>query len=535
MRKQAQTTQAETTTSAAEPTTSFVSEREKQLQSSPARPFAIARGGAGKAIPETVRQDMGALLNADFSTVRVHESDQPERIGAVAYAFGNDIHFSPGSYRPRAKSGRALLAHELSHVVQQREGTTRRRRSFIGIPIDHSPKLEREADGVARRAVLGTTVEARGERDTFTGRRDGGAFQRNERGEGPAKEARRSATVPARSPSPPQSLAVSTPVVQMYSQNSSACYIPSTPGPFDNRSDNNATIQPGSDYSNNRATILNQTGIGQGQINLQANGDRWPNHQTQTRGNFPGTANGGPVNLTRQATFSDHLLNVDHIFPENLGGGNSIKNAQFASAGANSSKGDEYSPCPLSGRTGTRILLPKPVHSFNAESILSVNGNGGGATVNLPNGTTLNNLPAGFQRSRDGLYQENQLLANTPLLADSQVKLLPAGPLPGNFQIPSGTRVLSQVPTPPNGILFSGVLPQNLNLPGGTNLPQDVIIAGNQGDQYPINVSFREILSANTPINAPVNAAVSFPGGTAINLASARALDLAPQNHDPQA
>ncbi len=67
---------------------------------------------------------MERLLRADFSQVRVHTDSRAQRsaeaIGALAYTHGRDIYFGPNEYRPRSRTGDALLAHELTHVLQQR-------------------------------------------------------------------------------------------------------------------------------------------------------------------------------------------------------------------------------------------------------------------------------------------------------------------------------------------------------------------------------------------------------------------------------
>ena len=56
----------------------------------------------------------------DFSAIRIIESNRPSSLGAAALATGDEIHVSPG-----ATPSRALLAHELTHVVQQRSGRAR--------------------------------------------------------------------------------------------------------------------------------------------------------------------------------------------------------------------------------------------------------------------------------------------------------------------------------------------------------------------------------------------------------------------------
>ena len=78
----------------------------------------------GAQLPDAVRQQMEKSFGADFSGVRVHASSLAmggsAGTGARAYTSGSDIHFAPGQYAPDSPAGRQLLAHELTHVVQQR-------------------------------------------------------------------------------------------------------------------------------------------------------------------------------------------------------------------------------------------------------------------------------------------------------------------------------------------------------------------------------------------------------------------------------
>jgi hypothetical protein len=78
--------------------------------------------GQGAALPPALGTTMGAELGADLSGVRIHTgagSDAAARsLQAVAFADGANLHFSAGAYAPSTDSGRRLLAHEVSHVVQ---------------------------------------------------------------------------------------------------------------------------------------------------------------------------------------------------------------------------------------------------------------------------------------------------------------------------------------------------------------------------------------------------------------------------------
>jgi hypothetical protein len=98
-------------------------------------------------IPDAVKQRAEAALNSDFSDVRIHaNSAKAPAVGAIAYTQGTDIHFAPGSYNPSSGSGRSLLGHELTHVVQQAQGRVKPTTSVAGVPVNDNPSLEREAD-----------------------------------------------------------------------------------------------------------------------------------------------------------------------------------------------------------------------------------------------------------------------------------------------------------------------------------------------------------------------------------------------------
>lgn len=76
--------------------------------------------GGGAPIAEEVREPMEQAFGSNFADVRVHtESEVAPRIGASAFTIGRDIHFAPGQYRPGDTSGKWLLSHELTHVIQQ--------------------------------------------------------------------------------------------------------------------------------------------------------------------------------------------------------------------------------------------------------------------------------------------------------------------------------------------------------------------------------------------------------------------------------
>lgn len=75
--------------------------------------------GGGAPLPEPVRATMEGAFGADFSAVRVSENPAAAEIGALAYTTGADVRFAPGQFKPGSTEGQHLLAHELTHVVQQ--------------------------------------------------------------------------------------------------------------------------------------------------------------------------------------------------------------------------------------------------------------------------------------------------------------------------------------------------------------------------------------------------------------------------------
>ena len=109
-----------------------------------------ARGG-GQTLDSDVREKMEPLFGADFSSVRIHtdfEADQLNHaVNALAFTTGADIFFRSGLYQPSTSSGQELLAHELTHVVQQGDGTRIQGKLVVGSPDD---SYEQEADRVAR-------------------------------------------------------------------------------------------------------------------------------------------------------------------------------------------------------------------------------------------------------------------------------------------------------------------------------------------------------------------------------------------------
>ncbi len=79
--------------------------------------------GKGKALPPQALDHMNTSFGVDFSDVNIHTSeesaDMNKELHAQAFTHGKDIYFNKGKYDPDSTEGKKLLAHELTHVVQQ--------------------------------------------------------------------------------------------------------------------------------------------------------------------------------------------------------------------------------------------------------------------------------------------------------------------------------------------------------------------------------------------------------------------------------
>jgi len=119
----------------------------------------VGRGG-GQPLDAGVRTGMEAALGADLGGVRVHTdskaAESAKAVQAHAYTVGEDVVFGPGQYQPSSPEGQRTLAHELTHVVQQRQGPVAGTPTGDGISLsDPSDSFERAAESTAERITSG--------------------------------------------------------------------------------------------------------------------------------------------------------------------------------------------------------------------------------------------------------------------------------------------------------------------------------------------------------------------------------------------
>jgi hypothetical protein len=136
---------------------SLLAEREEDGQPSPVKEVV---GSGGDALDDATRHDMEARLGHDFGDVRVHTdgraAESARSVNAHAYTVGNDVVFQRDRYAPGSDEGRKMLAHELTHVIQQRSGPVDGTPAPGGISIsDPADPFEREAASRAEQVVSG--------------------------------------------------------------------------------------------------------------------------------------------------------------------------------------------------------------------------------------------------------------------------------------------------------------------------------------------------------------------------------------------
>ena len=122
-----------------------------QAARSAARPAAPAVGpsaaaritsllGGGQPLPKDVKDFMEPRFGADFSGVRIHASESSAKLSnelsAQAFTVGNNVFFSRGAYQPQSREGRELIAHELTHTIQQGAAPQRSAQNPVAMRVD---------------------------------------------------------------------------------------------------------------------------------------------------------------------------------------------------------------------------------------------------------------------------------------------------------------------------------------------------------------------------------------------------------------
>ncbi|MGG6229316.1 DUF4157 domain-containing protein [Tenacibaculum sp. SDUM215027] len=100
------------------------SEKSASTSNQPSFESKLKGGSGGQKMDAQTQGEMESGFGADFSRVNIHNDSEAaqmsQEIGAQAFTHGNDIYFNEGKYNPNSKEGKHLLAHELTHTIQQK-------------------------------------------------------------------------------------------------------------------------------------------------------------------------------------------------------------------------------------------------------------------------------------------------------------------------------------------------------------------------------------------------------------------------------
>lgn len=129
-----------------------------------------ARLGPGESLEQTTRGRMESAFGVSFADVRIHRGARAAAIAneldSHAFAFGNHVAFAHGAYQPGTPGGDALIAHELAHVLQQRDAADE---GAVQVENDYGSDqaLERDAGNAASGALMAIWARAQGAAATF--------------------------------------------------------------------------------------------------------------------------------------------------------------------------------------------------------------------------------------------------------------------------------------------------------------------------------------------------------------------------------
>jgi hypothetical protein len=128
--------------------------------------------GGGSALPETTRSFMESRFSSSFEGVRIHTGSTAQTlsrsINAQAFTHGNDIYFNSGKFSPDTAAGGHLLAHELTHTIQQ--GASKP--AAANTSVSRKPIIQRSAEGSVPQ-LTNAVAKAKGEEGKVNANKEG--------------------------------------------------------------------------------------------------------------------------------------------------------------------------------------------------------------------------------------------------------------------------------------------------------------------------------------------------------------------------
>ncbi len=121
--------------------------------------------GSGSSMDRPTQSFMESRFGTDFSNVKIHTGtdavQMSRELNAQAFTVGNDIYFNSGKYNPSSDSGKHLLAHELTHTVQQEGGMALAKTNLIQCDrLDTVAAAEAAAGNTALQTALSRSIRA---------------------------------------------------------------------------------------------------------------------------------------------------------------------------------------------------------------------------------------------------------------------------------------------------------------------------------------------------------------------------------------
>lgn len=122
------------------------------------------RSGGGSLLDNYTTELMESRFGREFGSVRLHTNtkaaESAQSVNALAYTVGQDIVFGTGQYAPRTKEGQRLIAHELAHVIQQKNIPVRvQRMTEHAAEVAHERSIKREEE--SKKAISSMSVDDR--------------------------------------------------------------------------------------------------------------------------------------------------------------------------------------------------------------------------------------------------------------------------------------------------------------------------------------------------------------------------------------
>lgn len=148
---------------------STVQKKEKEDSSAAQSPDLESRlqsqKGQGQSLDDKTRSQMEGSFGTDFGGVKIHTGGEATRLSnelnAQAFTHGSDIYFNEGSYNPATSAGKHLLAHELTHTVQQRDGLQMMVNRASSPPADKKSKIDFDSNVITIEKLYLPTLKSR--------------------------------------------------------------------------------------------------------------------------------------------------------------------------------------------------------------------------------------------------------------------------------------------------------------------------------------------------------------------------------------